>query len=809
MATVTLTDAVDAVAAVPAVTVTPRGRTIPLTDAVDAVGAVPAVTVLAGTVVALTSAVAAVAAVPAVTVDAAGKHVGLTSVAAVGGVPAVSVASASSVVIADAVDAVAAVPAVTVVGTKNVSPVAVAAVGAVPAVLVVANALDIGTIPAPDLVGPFIEEGAIDDSMEVETIPRASMATGPVWIANDDASPFSPTLTAILIEEDGVTEVAGDLLANAFNLTWLDELNGPGYGSLDIPLSETAAIAALTLHRLVRFYVAFSDSAGSPAVEAFCWQIEEHPQFVSVDQSEEYGQIMRVRGRGWAVVLNESIVYPPIPVGEVAVDLTSPFLGPDRVFSFASPDYPDLWGSPGDWPLVKSGYRWETLQPFRYERVETYEDVWESLPSPVGLPWPTSEVYPNILNPNEQAAHWIWPTVDPNKQGWAFFIGDLVYPDLTRPITFTTTADNLFTFFIDGTPLLGERLDTAMWKGWKEFTTTILKQRKYRVACVVQNTAGLAPNPGGWLLAATYASADGVIQDWAMTTNGAWRGYYSADVWPGWTAGQIMLKLVAEANTRAAAAGSPQHFLDYDFTGTSDSDGKSWAITIDGQTTLQIPWFQVSLGSTYLELLDQLHQDGWVNWRMKCAGLILQMWSYDAIPQDSGAVYAAGTNIMSLERSSNEEAFANVLLVSYEGGFVEVQAASAATDGRHEDVLQSDATDEVEAIRIGNHELAHRALDAEGGSIVIEIEPVDDTDFTDTPYLGFFPGDAVTIPSLQGGTALVQVLSISVKQDGMGDPTFILELNKRWPVESRDTNRLLRSIGGKSLGSAGTRGKVT
>ena len=148
------------------------------------------------------------------------------------------------------------------------------------------------TIAAPALIGPYIEEGTILDEIFAETIPGMGVATGPLWIADDDSSPFVPTLRVELLDTDGVTVISGDPLAKAFNVSWLDELNGPGYGSLDIPMSETAAIAELTQHRLVRCYVG--------GVEAFCWQIEAQPQIISVAEDEDHGQIMQVRGRGWA-----------------------------------------------------------------------------------------------------------------------------------------------------------------------------------------------------------------------------------------------------------------------------------------------------------------------------------------------------------------------------------------------------------------------------------------------------------------------------------------------------------------------------
>jgi len=663
--------------------------------------------------------------------------------------------------------------------------------------------ISIGTIAAPGIIGPYIAQGPLPpDVIDVMTIPSKSTVTGPVWIANDDSDPYVPVLSLQLLEAQGEVVVAGDPLATAFGVTWFDELNGPGFGSLQIPLSETAAVAELTPFRLVRCFVG--------GVMAFTWQIENQPKLLSINDDEEYGQIVEVRGRGWASTLDDAIVYPPIPIGETSSDLTASFLGSERVFSFASPDYPDVWGNPNLWPFVLhagSALPSDELQPWRYERVETSEDVWENLPAPVGWPWSSSEAYVYALaDPTVWKSHWIWPTTNVFEVGWAFFIGDFLYPDPARPLTITTTADNMFTMFMDGTPVLGETEDAHIWKGWKEVTPGVPPDHIVRVACVVENIPWSAgSNPGGWLLAMMYNDDAGTIEDIAMVTNGAWRAIYSPSVWPGWTAGQIMSKLIGEAITRNVS------FADftYDFSSSAGSDGLSWDVTIDGTTTSSIPIFSISLGSSYLQVLEKLHDDGWINWRMSAGGLILQMWSFDSPPLDSGAVFAAADNIMSLERESDQP-YANSLLVSYDSGFVVVEdAAGIAARGRREDVLSSDAATLVEAQRMGGYELEKRAIDAEGGAIAMTIEPSDTVNQTDIPYIGFQVGEGVTIPSLAGGTALVRVMSITARQDDMGDLEFILELNKRWPVLERDTSKLLRSIGGKTQGSAGTRGVVT
>jgi hypothetical protein len=719
-----------------------------------------------------------------------GKTVALTeAVAAVAAVPPVTVSGDATIILVDAVDAVAAVPAVTVTAETSATIVltdAVDAIASIPGVTL--SSINVDTIDAPPLIGPLITTGA--DQFDIGTIDGSHTPIGPLWIATDDSNPATPTVTARLFESDGTTEIA-NALDNAFDIMWLDEINSTGYGVIRLPLSDTAGVAELTLGRMVRLYIG--------GVAAFTWQIEVPPTREEIARGEEHAQVMTTRGRGWASTLDDAVVYPAIPVLESEADLASPFLGLDRVFSFASPDFPnDTWDN-----AIKQ-YEYSELQSYRFQTVETEEDVFENLPAPVGMPYPNSQIYDGLVDPIEQKAYWIWPNANAYQEGFAFFRGILVDPPL-REMSIETTSENLFTLFVDGIPVLGENDDLHMWQGWKDVTVDLPTSRYYTFGCVVENVFGVNPSAGGWLLASHYPDDEGTPEVWALTSNHLWTAHYSATTWPGWTAGQIVNQLITEAINRSALEAT---FLTW-FTAWTDSLGLPWNVDINNDDTPYIPWFPVRVGTTTLQALEKLHMDGWVDWRMGGGGLVLEMFSADSPSRDSLATFTAGTNIVELDREYDRP-LANALLTYWANGLIEVRDdASIAASGRREDMYNTSAASEEEATRLATVELNFRSLDTEGGGISMAIEP--DTE-ANTPYISFLPGDSVTIPSLDPITnptgVLLRVMSIMVEQDELGNPVFTLELNRKLPVRERDTNRLLREMGGKTLGAAGLRGSL-
>jgi hypothetical protein len=607
---------------------------------------------------------------------------------------------------------------------------------------------------------------------------------GPLVVRSGAAvGTFTPRVTVSIFGPAGINKLAD--IENAEAIRWQDELNGVGIGEFDLAFDDADAAQCIA-SRMVRIYL--------DQVPIFTFQIEGRPRLFQIQEGEESAYRLRVSGRGWASIMDDAITFPSRDLLTSTPDLDDPFKQERRFFNFASIDFPN--GQ--DWPLSIRQYEYPDLQGFRFSRIETSPGTWENLPAPVGFPFPNSEIYTGLATIDEKC-WWITPPIASTAPGWFFFAGIFINPAF-QPVTFAMTGDSLFTFWINGVPVLGERDDHFMWQGWKEATIP-LEAGWYRLCCAIENVPGSVgvgeSNHGGWLMGSFVRGSDGNPKSGAITTNGLWKSYYSPEIWPGWTPGQILIQLIVEAQARGAVLSGA---LNFDFAHFADSNGNAWQALQGDAITSYIPHFSVRIGSTLVEALDELHKAGWIDWYMTGGGSILRAWSAETGGVTTGATFTEGTNIATLEREASAP-FANFLLVSWEDGYVEVfDAASVAADGKHEDVYDSGATSEEEATRRGNVELQHRLAGAGNESIVMGIENL--TDAT-TPYIGCSINDFDTAPDADGATQSCGAVAVAGAADDMGDPTFILTLGRPVPVLERQEVKLLRSIGGKTLDTSG------
>ena len=600
-------------------------------------------------------------------------------------------------------------------------------------------------------------------------------------------------VTARLYAPDLDTLIA--TLDNAIGITFMDELSGPGTGQLSLPLDDANA-ASLISGRYIQIRLG--------GTTRFTFRIEGKPQYQQIDLGEEVAQVLTVSGRGLGGLLDDAIIRPEF-------DLSLPLDSSWRLFSCFSPNFPNAasWGASTELYEYQDG----VAEALRYEAVADADDVVSYYPSPIGFPWPNSPKNGNGFEPTPTyiPTYWIWPdSAAEGDEGYAFFRESFTLAT-DQPVTFSVTADNLFTLFLEGVPILGEDNDTLMWLGYKEVTIW-LPGGTYMVGAVVQNiVTDLAFNPGGFLYAAyvTTSEEGGETVAWvqAQVSNDAWAATFSATTWPGWTPGQIVSQVLSESAGRdfwALVDGG--NGITETWTDFADTDSNDWD-SLDGETTSEyIPTFAIEVGKTVLDLMDQLHNEGWVDWHMQGDKPYLDMWAAGEVGSSSGVTFAAGTNIVGLERGATKP-YANSLLVQWAKGFtvVEDSAAITALGYRVEDLYRTDAESLADAQRLGRIELAGRTQ-SEDAAIVMVIEP---TSSTDAPYEGFALGDYVLIPQVDGtGTDSKQVLSISCQQDEEGYAVFTLELGRRWQNKERDIASLLRSLGGKTLGSAADHGVV-
>lgn len=600
-------------------------------------------------------------------------------------------------------------------------------------------------------------------------------------------------VTAELLDYDG-TPVAGDPLANAFDVNWYDELNGPGRGGMSLPLSEPGATEVVP-GRFVNCRVQLP--GGGPSQVRFTFRIEGNPQITLMGEDEEFGAILTVGGRGWTCIFDDCPSYPE-------VELDSRIDTPWRLFSFASPSFPN--SSTWDPAVELYEYLDGVSAGKRYQQAPDGE----LYPSPIAFPWPLSL---NNYDPDDppgsgyEPTYWIWTqSGNPSEEyelGWGFFRNEFTIASDTT-VTFAVTGDNFFTLFLEGVPILGENEDHWIWQGWKE-VSIMLSAGTYTVAAVVENvgfpgqTGPMSTNPAGFIMNAYEMDSNQMPIDLLLATDDSWISEFvsNVDPWPGWTPGQIVQQLIDEAEAR----GEITMFANGTFTASTDSSGEEWRpldTDVDYPTAAS---FAIEVGGTLLDALTKLYEEGWIEWRGQPGTFTLDVFRGRQPTPSSAATLAVGTNITSVEFNSTD-IYANALLVQWDQGYVEVvdTAAEIIAGTRISALYSSDASSKADAEQAGRTELIRRAQEG-WQSIIIRVEP---TGTTDCPYESYKPGQWVTVPLVGGGTQVVRVLSIACQQDDMGFAVWTLELNRKMLVPERQNASLLRQIGGRNQIVRGT-----
>lgn len=606
---------------------------------------------------------------------------------------------------------------------------------------------------------------------------------------------YPRALTARLLDYDADTVLA--TLTNALNISGMDELSGYGWAQCSLPYGDTQALE-LRRGRYIQIM-----SAGSVI---FTFKIGGAPRYEQIKQGEEIEEVVTVRGQGWGSMFEEAVVLPDV----------APYV-PDysyRWFSFASMTYDDSAFDDAieqyeyhDFAEAATRGRVVGIEDTGADPDDPGDDELKLYVAPVGFPWPNAPKNGNGFAPTPTYEPTYWITANGSTEddiGWHLFRHPGIVLAGDQQVSIFVTADNLFTLFLNGVPLLAEDTDMLMWDGWKELSLT-LPAGTHIFAAAVQNVdvPSLPYNPGGFLFNVVAVSVYPGDVETSLTLNLAssaspMQSLFAADEWPGWSAGGIMLQLIAES----VATG---HLVAFDtvgsvsFSATTPTGGGTWD-TEDTDTTLStIPSIAFRLGITLGDVLRQLRDYGWAEWHFQGDALTLDMWTPGTVGTTPGVTFAHGTNIVSLERGETKP-YANRLYVQWATSYSVVNdtVEQAAYGSVVSEWFSVDARTEEEALRYGRIELARRVQD-ERASTLMEIEP---TSSADCPYEGFVVGDYVAQPQVDGtGTDTVQVHAIHFETDENGWAKWTLETGQRWRAPELEYAELLRNIGGKTVGS--------
>lgn len=269
-----------------------------------------------------------------------------------------------------------------------------------------------------------------------------------------------------------------------------------------------------------------------------------------------------------------------------------------------------------------------------------------------------------------------------------------------------------------------------------------------------------------------------------------WRVNAYPDPSPGWTPGEIMLTLLAEAAARGVR--SLTH-LTPTFTADTDSDGATWPRALDWSFTLGTDYFDV------IARLEEVVCDVWID----PSNLDFNMYIERGTHRDvqSAAMqpvkFEIGRNVLRAGEDRTSDIKNTLLMETADGWSLEADGLtdSIAKYGRIEGFVSTGASAGVSG---DVAQAVFRQKSTPETSATFDIIDVDDA----RPFVDFFSGDWVLAPG-KTGLEPRRVMSISVAEDPKtGKPKFALEFDTIFEDQDQRHERWLRSTSDGTLGGS-------
>lgn len=650
-------------------------------------------------------------------------------------------------------------------------------------------------------------------------------------LGEEEESPVSGLELEIYAYDDPTRFIAAVPLRNS--ATMLTEIKNNGGGSFTLPKDNPlldAAPSVLDWRNVVKYKV------DQRVVGGF---VIGSRKTVYADPQEAAGARWEVAGEGFRSWFRDAVVYPERGLKERSAD--------NRVFSFASAR--GQWYKPEQWKTPVNVHKY-TMDPNDTNPWNTAPAEWPDVPDAYWI-WGTANAKGNPAAPGNNYFRYEFSTNDAEPSEYSIFASaddDFdVYVDANQVITTREDKSWALTRRADFTLSAGEHvlairvknkggnagLIAALFKvgdadtetparlltytGWPSVAVFEARKTaaavKLDVAIQTQRDAvlhldDLDPDSSEWYdqslvveqakenyknAFASYGTAMDLRDRAVEYFNQGYDGWkvcpYPAEA-PGWTPGEIMHTLLAEARARGVRF---PNFLTPTFTALLDSNGVPWPRSLD---------WQFAVGSEYTTVIAQLEElvcDVWVDPET----LELNMEIERGIRRDVQSssmqpiLLEIGKNILKADEAGKSD-LKNALVVQSEDGWSASSVSttdSLARYGRVEGLLSTGASPDVSA------EVAEAVFKAKAlpeMSATFEILDTEDT----KPFRDFQVGDWVLAPGEQGLEPR-RVMSISVAEtDATGHPVYAVEFGTIQESALQRHERWLKTASDGSLGGS-------
>lgn len=534
------------------------------------------------------------------------------------------------------------------------------------------------------------------------------MTTAEIW-ERDQTAPAGPPAKVA-----DITEAWGRTFRHAKN----------DYGSciLNVQLSDTTALAAAQPGRLVKFL-------RDGAYHAF---VLGPRRIAKVKRGEEFEQVLAIQAPGVLAVLNDGRVQPTNGEGwspwdrQRRWDWTNPELDTTSWVAatelWRQGDVADVSAStfiqlPGD-----QGRHQFTI-PEGYADADS-QWIWSS--DYLGSPGPggTGTLH---MDPGTSYFH------------KTFTVADDTYAKVVA------ACDDFFEVAIDGVVLITTA--PAPEEAWSRARDrdVLLTAGTHTIRVRAENyVRGFTTGNIAALVLAVHeiAPASGTIVSTLVRTDSTWKALdYPADP-PGFTAGDVQLTLLAEAQAEGFLTDVVPTF-----TATLDTGLNAWPLVSDIVTSVGDP-----LGEVVRQVCAS-HADVRVN-----HDLTFDAWVKGSAGSASGVTLAEGVNIAELEFDGDTSPVSSLLVLHRDGFLV----LGDATAGRQE-FLDLSQYPEPEATTRGQDALDD--MTSERWAATIAVEPAG----ADVPLDDFAVFDTVTVPNPSGSTSLVECIAVTWSEDEAGN----------------------------------------
>lgn len=583
-----------------------------------------------------------------------------------------------------------------------------------------------------------------------------------------------------------------DVVPFRLNPKTLDEVRAAGGGSIRIMRADDKLVESpelLDYRNVCKFFL------DGKAVGAFVTQTKKS-EFLS--PKEKSGEYWELSGEGLRTWFRDATVHPYTGLKPDSQDT--------RVFSFAS--------ERGDWYKPA---QWLDNVRIQKHNLDPNDGPFGTAPSE----WPDAP-----------EAWWIWGAANDGKtnpapEGLNYFRYEFnIAPGVgTAKYSFFSAAKDNFDIYVDGQRIIEAYDEDAFTQTWRaDFTLPpgdhVLAARArsegtgaaglvgafFRSGDASADTAAILLNVTGVTdmlalynarIAAAPADEKAAItaQKAAFVAAGTYDGRWSVNAYPdpapGWSPGEIMLRLLDEAEARGVRF---PVWLNPTFTSEVDSNGEAWPRPLD---------WSFKVGTEYFDVIDKLEElvcDIWID----PESFDFNMYAARGTNRNtqSRAVqpvkFEAGRNVLRAREDGSSE-IKNALTLDTEDGWKAVSDGTSDSIARYgvvEGFVSTGASASVSA-DVATQVFATKAQPEI--SATYELIDVDDA----RPYVDFFPGDWVLAPSPNDDSILVtrRVMSISITESGeTGSPEFAIEFDSIFQDIVSRYDRWLKAAGDGTLG---------